>query len=558
MARRRLLPVLAVLVLAPAAAFAAPKRAPHANEVRSDKAWVEDPASDPAKAKAGGSVVLTLLADPDSLNPYLSTYADVEDVMKMTFPQLMHEQPDYAKGPPDFTPYAAERWETSADGQTLTFFLRKDMTWSDGMPVSADDVKFSWETAKNADVAWTGGSIKDFIDDVKVVDPKTVALHYTAVYPYQLMDANDGFIVPKHVFGKIPYKDWRTKASWTAEAGVTAGPYRVTEYTAQERVVLEANPKYYRAGFPRIGKITFRIIKNLGAQRDALLSGGVDAVQSVQPLEVKRILDDGRFRVFNCLSRGFTYVGWNCRKFPTDDPDVRRAFTLAIDRDDLVEALYVGYADVATSPILSSFWAHDETMKPLPFDPDEATKLLESKGWKKGDDGVYAKEGKRLALTILTSSANELRVKACTKVQAYLKEIGAEMKIELVEPNQLAERLRKHDFQAEYGAWYVATKVDEKPTWHSASRDYDGFNWVDYVNPRVDEIIDKARVMGDFKAAKPLWVEMQRIVEKEQPYTFVAEPRLLNAYHKKIRGILSASVGPYLNVEEWWIDEGGK
>src|SRR5437764_763882 len=85
------------------------------------------------------------------------------------------------------------------------------------------------QRAKNADVAWENNSIKDYIDDVKVVDAKTVALHYTTIYPYQVMDANDGYILPKHVFGKIPYKDWHTRASWTAEAGVAGGPYRVVE-----------------------------------------------------------------------------------------------------------------------------------------------------------------------------------------------------------------------------------------------------------------------------------------------------------------------------------------
>src|SRR5205085_8026864 len=125
-------------------------------------AWAKDPASDESKAKPGGAVVLAMLADPDSLNPYLSTYADVEDVHKLIYPQLMHEGPDYSKKPPEFTPYAAESWEFSDGRHVLTFHLRKDMVWSDGEPVTADDVRFSWETAKNADVAWTGGSIKDF------------------------------------------------------------------------------------------------------------------------------------------------------------------------------------------------------------------------------------------------------------------------------------------------------------------------------------------------------------------------------------------------------------
>ena len=527
------------------------------SEVRSDKSWVKTP-DDESTAKSGGQLVLALLGEPDSFNPYLTTTADVDELLKLVYPQLMKEQPDYSKGPPDFTPYLAESWETSPDGKTITFHLRKDMNWGDGVPVSAEDVRFSWETAKDADVAWTGNSIKDFIDDVKVVDPKTVALHYTEVYPYQIMDANDGYIIPKHLFSKIPYKDWKTKGTWSAEASLAAGPYRIIAYTPQERVVLEANPTYYRKGFPRIPKITFRIIKNLGAQRDALLSGGTDVYQTLPPIEAKRVLGTGDFRLLVCRSRAYTYAAWNCGKFPFDDPEVRRAMTLAIDRRDLVESLYFGYADVATSPILSTFWAHDSSMKPLPYDRAEAEKVLKARGWAKGSDGVYAKDGKRLSFLISTSSANELRIKACTKIQANLKLIGVDAQIEMVEFNQLSERQRKHDFQATYGAWAVATKVDEKPTFHSASRGYDGHNFVDYSNPRVDEIIDKARVMSDFKAAKPLWTEFEAILQKEQPYTLVAEPMQLNVYRNKIRGVLSAATSPYDNLEEWWIDEAAK
>src|SRR5262249_35789678 len=140
--------------------------------------------------------------------------------------------------------------------------------------------------------------------------------------------------------------------------------------------------------------------------------------------------------------------------------------------------------------------------------------------------------------------------------QAQWKEFGAEAKIEQAENNQLTERYRKHDFDAYRGAWAVATKVDEKPLWHSESRGYDGFNWVNFSNKRVDELIDRARTMADFREAKPLWDEFQQIVHKEQPYTFLSEPRQLNAYARGLRNVVSASTTPYYNVEEWWWEEG--
>jgi peptide/nickel transport system substrate-binding protein len=529
-------------------------KGPHPNELRAETPFVQDVAPEPAGSAPGGSVVLAVLSDPDSLNPYLSTSADAQEIHHCTFPQLMRENADFASKPPSFDPYAAERWETSADGRTITFHLRKDMNWSDGVPLTADDVRFSWETAKDSKVAWTGVSIKDFIDDVKVIDAKTVALHYTEVYPYQLMDANDGYILPKHVYSKIPYEQWKTHPSWTKEAGVTAGPYRITDFTAQQSVTLEANPTYYRKGYPRIQKLTFRILSNQQTMFDAFLSGGLDVLPSVRPNDVKRVLDSGKYRLFNSRSRAFGYVGYNTARFPFDDVAVRRALTLATDREDLVESIYLGYADVSVSPIISAMWAHDRSLKPLPHDRGAAATLLEGRGWKKGSDGIWAKDGKPLAFTLSTNSVNQLRIRACTRLQADWREFGAKVEIEQVEPNLLSERLRKHDVEAWYGAWVVATKIDEKPTWHSASRGFDGYNWTNFSNPRVDEIIDQARIMADQEKARPLWNEFQRIVVEEQPYTFTAEPRLLNAVVKRIRNVNSAAVNTYYNVEEWWVE----
>jgi peptide/nickel transport system substrate-binding protein len=528
-----------------------------ADEVSSKGPWAHETGSKPEDVRSGGQVILAMLGDPDSLNPYLSTSAEADHIHRLIYPQLMVEHPDFAKEPPRFTPQIAESWEFSDDRKKLTFRLRKDAKWADDHPITARDVRFSWQVAKNKDVAWVGTSIKDFIHDVEVVDDHTVVLHYTEPSPYQVMDSNDGYIIPEHVFSKTPFGDWKTKASWTAEAGVGGGPYRVTEYTDQQRVVLEANPRYFRPGFPRIPKVVFRIIKDRDATRDAMLSGGIHVLETAKAVDVKRYRDTGRFRFFHHASRAFSYIGWNCGRAPFDDPELRKALTLGIDRQDIVESVYFGYARVGCSPIITAFWAHDTSLEPWPYDPDECRRMLDALGWKSVDGGTRARDGRPLSFTISTNSVNQERVQICTKIQAQLKKVGVDMKIEQVEPNTLAERLRVHDVEAWYGAWYVATKVDEKTMWHSSSRGRDAHNWANYANPRVDELIEKARVMMDFDQAKPLWHAFERIIHEEQPYTFMAEPEQLNFYRKEIRNVMStAAPGPYANIEEWWLENG--
>ena len=148
----------------------------------------------------GGTAVIGISADLDSLNPYLSRQALTRDVAYQIFETLMEEQADFGDGPPSFRPALAASWDVSGDGLAITFHLREDAVWSDGVPVTAADVRFSWQAAVHPDVAWLGAEAKEFIRDVEVVDTHTVRFHFTRVYPYQLMDANDGVILPRHIW----------------------------------------------------------------------------------------------------------------------------------------------------------------------------------------------------------------------------------------------------------------------------------------------------------------------------------------------------------------------
>ena len=152
--------------------------------------------------------------------------------------------------------------------------------------------------------------------------------------------------------------------------------------------------------------------------------------------------------------------------------------------------------------------------------------------------------GKNRTEAIATARDKSLATKANTALSQGARDWAETMFNGFTAMEHRLATINIDDFDVEYGAWYVATKVDEKPTWHSTSRGRDGYNWIDYENKRVDEIIDTARVMSDFKAAKVLWKEFQQIIHKEQPYTFVAEPKQLNAYAKSIRNVMSAAVSP--------------
>lgn len=556
---RRLLPALAscaLLVLPglPSAARAA-DRPLHKNEVRHTaqeptEAWRKDaPGVTPEK---GDTAVLTLLSDIDGFNPYISSSADAHDVQELIFPRLMEEQPDYYAGPPSFKPnLVADQPVPGADKRSLRFTLR-ELTWSDGTPLTAEDVRFSWQAARDDKVAWTSRSIVDFILDVKVESPREFTVSYSEAYPYQLMDINDVSILPRHVFGKIPFEQWQGYGTWEKEARVSGGPWVLDKYVPNQEITFLPNPRYWDAGKPYLSRVVFRVQGNMETNLNALLSGDVDYMQSVSPKDAQRVLDDGDVLLYSYVNRTISWIGWNCGRAPFDDAQVRRALSMAIDRENIVEAVLYGYAKPAGALIISSMWATNTKIAPREYDPDAAEKLLDAAGWTRSGDGVRSKGGKPLRFALVTNAGNDVRKKICEFVQSSLKDIGVEVDLRLQDFNQMSQQLKKHDFDAYVGGMSVATKVDNKPIFHSKGAE-GGFNYPGYKNARVDAIIDQARVMADFQAAKPLWDEMQQIMDAEQPFSALYEPKGLVGLSKRFRNVRVTAPRPTYNLHEWWV-----
>ena len=162
------------------------------------------------------------------------------------------------------------------------------------------------------------------------------------------------------------------------------------------------------------------------------------------------------------------------------------------------------------------------------------------------------KDGKPFTFKLLTNSGNAPRKEICEMVESNLREVGVRADITLIDFNQMSTQLKQHKFDAYVGGWYVATKVDLKPIWHSSAAK-GRFNYVDYADDRVDEIIETARVMSDFEKAKPLWFEFQEILRRDQPYTMLYEPIGLVAIHTRFQNVEVNSLRAFANIHEWWV-----
>jgi ABC-type transport system substrate-binding protein len=232
------------------------------------------------------TVVIGIQSDIQSWNPFLAEDATSEELLTLIYPSLAVEQVDYRQHPPSFAPALAESWEFSEDGLSLTFRLQPDAVWSDGVPVTSGDLLFSWRAQTSEALGWLWSDITDNIDTVEALDEHTVRYTFTHRYPYQLMDVNDGPIVPAHAWKEIPFEAWED-TDWS-EHVVSAGPFVPVAHTPQQEIIFERNPSYFISERPRLARLVFRVVPSKSALFNQFLAGGIDLVNDIPPAEAAR------------------------------------------------------------------------------------------------------------------------------------------------------------------------------------------------------------------------------------------------------------------------------
>jgi peptide/nickel transport system substrate-binding protein len=504
----------------------------------------------------GGTVVTGWPSEPGGINELIVPSSQTTNEMLFrVFLRLLEEQPDFRQHPPTFTPQLAESYEWSDDHKVLTFHLRKDAVWTDGVPITAEDVRWTWQAQVHPDVAWDSIDSKRFITDVEVVDPHTVRFHFSRVYSTQLLNANEGVILPKHAWGKLPFSQWRQKADWFRENLVSSGPFTIESWEPQQQLVLKRNERYYEKGLPYLDRVVMRIVSDQAARVTQVLSGDLDFVPQVGVSDVPRIKSNPQVELLDHWFNIFVAVGWNNEHPIFKDAEVRRAMTLGIDRATIVETLWGPYATVASSPILSQVWAHNPAVQPLPYNPGEARRLLAARGWKDTNgDGVLDRDGKPFAFELLVNASNQARVDSAVMIQDQLKKVGVSVEIRSLEFNTMVEQLMTGDFDAAYMGMTIDTSLDMTSLLHSNALPPEGSNQVHYRNPEVDRLIGLSMSQRDILEARPYLYQIQEIIQREQPMTFLWESDRLTVVNKRVKNFKPTAAFSFFNLKEWWIE----
>ncbi|MCI0586783.1 MAG: ABC transporter substrate-binding protein [Planctomycetes bacterium] len=510
--------------------------------------------SDPKEP--GDSLVILYGREPDSLSPFGSTgITSAFELIDNLLPQLTWSQFEDCRL--TYEPFLATGWEFSPDGLTLTYRLRKDVVWDDGVQATATDVAFTYDLYADESIsAIRSASVRRMRrPPAEALDSHTVAFRFTETYDPDSMMSHTGLnLVPKHLLEKADRKTIRGHAYGKAPVGT--GPFKFAHWKGGE-VVLERNPQSKGRRVPLLDRVIVRQVPDAAAQIAAIRAGEADMLETIVESDVEAIIETGDYRILRRGMRALEYVAWNNRHPLFSDREVRRALTMAIDRPLLLESLCsaggVVYGQPAIGtvpPILCKAYASD--VVPLPFDPAAAAALLESRGWTDPDgDGVREKEGTRFSFTLITNTGSPRRRREQELVRAMLAKVGVEAVLRDLPMDEFNDRLVKRDFEAAVAGRSASLYIDPTPEWHSGADN--AFNFASYANPQVDALIGEALAERDAVRAADRWKQLQRLIHEDQPFTFLFWRDLLVPVHKRFRDVRTNVLATLFMAEEWWV-----
>ena len=496
-------------------------------------------------AKYGGTILIGMKGDFDSFNELNASDSDALQVIRnLLFMSLTILDENL-----QFTPQLARSWKFSHADTILTFYLRKDVFWTDGEPTTAEDVLFTYKLATNPKVAYPASSRFDLTEKVEVLDDYTVRFYFKKPYPDALFDTQIP-ILPKHILEKLPPE--KIPESEFNHQPIGNGPFQLVDWKANRHVIFEVNPKHALRR-PYIDRVVFQIIPDETILLTNLLIGELDVVPSLTPLGFKRIQAQNFLRGLRYEGRGYTCIGWNLAK-PLFSRRVRQALTYAINKQEIIDTLLEGFAQPAHGPLLSFAWAYDKNLHDFPYQPDMARRLLNEAGWHDSDrDGILDKDGHSLEFTIKTNAGNQLRRDVAVMVQSQLKKLGIAVKVQTVEYNLLLnEVFERKDFDALILGWVAGFTVNPTDLCHSKAIE-NGYNFISYRNSRIDFLLEKGRTITQRNLARPYWYEFQKIIVEDCPYTFLFIQDQLAGINQRIHGVNMDVRGFLANITDWWI-----
>lgn len=499
----------------------------------------------------GDTLYSRLPVEFKDLNPLNTPDAYAQRAVNYIFDSLLWRNPVTLA----LEPHVAEAWESAPDHLSYTFTLREGVTFSDGQPLTVDDVKFTYDTMM--DPKTDCPDLRNYYQDVtacEVLDAKTV--RFTCSKPFFLHEIMLGElpVLPKHVYSTFDFND-----SSKHRKPVGSGPYLLEAWETNQQVTFTRNKNYWADKLGRgghIDKLVWRIVTDDNAALQMALRGELDTI-GLMPKDWVGVATtpefEGQFNKLAYDTPAFWYMGWNQRKPFFADKRVRRAMTLLLDRETIREKILHGLAEQLTASFIPGTDEYDPALTPLPFDPAAAAALLDEAGWKDTNgNGIRDKDGVEFKFEILLPTKAEEWEQFATIHQEELKRQGIEMTLRAIEWASMLELVDKRNFDSVILGWSMTPDPDMYQIWHSSQTEK-GSNYVGFNVPEADKIIEDYRASFDRDERVKLCRRFHQILYDEQPYTFLFAPKALLGVSKRVE---NAVIYPIFRTRpnlEWFV-----
>jgi len=503
-----------------------------------------------AQAAADDPVVLTIgiNEDIDSANPFTGLSSLAYEVATLQYPTLTQ----YAAEDFSIVPGLAESWEESSDQKTWTYRLRPGMKWSDGTPLTAEDVAYTLNRIIDGKYEKTNfGSYVESMVRAEVVDDLTVRVEVSR--PSPVMDHLFIFIIPKHIWESIDGKEVRTyeNVGTPQSPTVGSGPYVMVERQPGQFTRLKANPNWWGGQRP-VDEIIFKVYNNPDALGQALKAGEVDFAQGLDLGVYESLQGIPEITTVSAKPASFSEVAFNTGAALQDgtpigdgnpllkDKALRQALNWAVDRQTLVDKVLGGQGQPGSTviPPLYTQW-HLDPSNPYTYDPATAARLLDAAGYRLGPDGVRADaKGNRLSFVLTYRTDEPASQKSSEFVQAYFKDVGVELTLKGVSEDALYEVVGQGNFDMFEWGWGVEPDPNYMlSTFTCGARSYedDGTVYANlsdsfFCDPEYDRLFDEQAKETDFTKRQSIVERMQQMLYDDAPYLVTYYANGLQAY----------------------------
>lgn len=498
---------------------------------------------------AGDWLVQNLGSEPKYITPYIERENSGSTLQNYVIESLITRNPETL----EWEPWLAESYSISADGLVYRFTLRSGVKFSDGKPMTAEDVLFSYNLVSNPKV--DSDRLRSYLTNVeycKIIDERTVEFKYKEKY-FKAFEVVGAYfeIIPKHIYGAFTPEQYNEKNALL----VGSGQYVLGKWLNGQQVELLRNENYWGPK-PTFDKIVLKFIQNPQTALQSFMDEGLDS-HSPQPEQYEDKVKNQEFLAKYQVRRkaipnaGYRYIGWNLANPIFADKGTRQALSMMVDRKSLIHTIDRDLAVELSGPFSPMVPQYDKTIQPRPFDPAAAEAKLKDAGWNMGPRGVLVRDGQEFAFEVMIPAQSAAYEKIATIVQAQFKRVGIEVRVAPFEWSVLVDRLDNRKFDAAILGWTGGIEGDPYQIWHSSQIAGKGSNFIGYKNAEADRLIMAGRTETNETKRMEIWHKFHQQIHEDAPYVFLSMRESLSFVNGRIKNIEPYLTG--MNSGDWYV-----